>query len=401
MDQPVHWNLLGKYLAGQCTPHEEDRVHAWLEEEPERKRLLDELERIWDMTDRSSSERDVDALWTRLQRHVRRTEAQDAPVMGQELEEANGQAHPHRQAADRPADRRAADRATLHQRRRSAAQRLARVATMAVVVLVVALGGIWLWGGDPSGRSVDEQQVFATERGQRATVRLPDGTQVRLNAASTITLAPSFRTEARSVQLEGEAYFDVADDTTRPFIVRAGPAAAQVLGTRFSMSAYPESEEVRVVVTEGKVNFGADDEGRDASTAHGDAGASEPDTAASEDVTLRKVVLAARQMGRLTRAGQVTRSQADLDRALAWMDGMLYLDNASFREVARTLERWYDVNVVVNGEATPAGHLNAQFDDRQPLGEVLQVIGTTFKLSYEWEGKTVRFTMPGSGAVDR
>ncbi len=401
MDQPVDWNLLAKYLARQCTPHEEERVQAWLDEELERERLLDELERIWDVTEQSPPERDVDALWTRLQRHVRRTEAHDAPAIGQEPEEANGQARPHRQAADRSAERRAADRATLHRRRRSAAQRLARVATMAAVVLIIALGGIWLWSEDPSARPADEKQVFATERGQRATVRLPDGTQVRLNAASTITLAPSFRTEARTVQLEGEAYFDVADDTSRPFIVRAGPAAAQVLGTQFSVSAYPQSEEVRVVVTEGKVNFGADDERGDASAARDDTGGTEPNAAASGDAASRKVVLAARQMGRLTRAGQVTRSQADLDRALAWMDGMLYLDNASFREVARTLERWYDVNVVVAGEATPTGHLNAQFDDRQPLSEVLQVIATTFKLRYEWEGKTIRFTVPASGAAAR
>lgn len=372
MHEQVNWNLLARHLAGECTAEESAQLEAWLAESPDRKQFLAELEEVWEVTGPAASHRDadrdvardVDALWQRVQGHMARPE-RTPPRSAREP------AQPRRIGRPR-ADRRPARR--LH---RAAAV----VAALAGVLLLV----LWMGDGLPFGGADTSAKVFATERGQRATVRLADGTMVRLNAASTLTVEPAFGTSTRSVRLEGEAYFDVARDTTRPFLVHAGPATAQVLGTSFNVSAYAGEGRVRVVVAEGRVALRAHPQpaAEDGSPQGG------PDQAAGADAL--GVVLTADQMGELDDRGGVVRRAANATDHLEWTAGHLVFKDAPFREVTRRLSRWYDVDVVVPEGTAPAGHLNARFTEQQPLTEVLQVIATVFALRFEQKRGAVHF----------
>lgn len=385
MEEWLDWNLLAKYVFGECTEAEASRVQVWLETDPARKRLLFELKEQIDATKQPYPERDVDALWHRLEQHAQRRERQ-----AEEERERSTERQPVPRTETR-SRRLRPDRAARDHERPSGLRQAVRVAAPVLAVLCVVLVVVWGGEGAQPGTVEREAKVFATERGQRATIRLADGTLVRLNAASSITVSASFGTGPRTVRLEGEAYFDVARDTTRPFIVRTDRATTRVLGTAFNLSAYPEDSEVRLLVAEGSVAFEAAVPAHDANSDE----AQDSDVVPSEDSEtgrrMQGMVLTARETATLAASGRVVRGRADPERYLAWMEGDLYFDEASYREVVRTLERSYDIRVVTENGIEPSGHLNARFLERESLGEVLDVIATTFDLHYEWTEKTVRF----------
>ena len=363
-----HWNLLAKYLAGECTDEEVGEVERWLAEKPEHEHRLAELEEIWGAAEPTTSEYDVEGLWNRLQRHVE----EDDPG--------------RRRAADRSAapgfadrDRPRRNRGLRQRSARRASRRLVSASAFAVVLLLGVLALV-LWTGEAGLRDSPDQQgtVFTTERGQRATVRLVDGSIVQLNAASTLTVSPSFGSSERVVRLEGEAYFKVAHDSTRPFVVRTGRASVHVLGTEFNVTDYREEAQVQVAVADGQVAF------RPAQA--------EGETSAVPDAG--DVVLSARQMAELRDGGELLKKSIELEPHIAWMDGYLHFQNAPFEEVVRRLSRYYNVDIDGPETVVPTGHLNARFSDEQSLTEVLGIISTVFDVRFVQSDSTVRFYSP-------
>ena len=392
MSYDVNWSLLAKHFAGECTDDERAALEMWLSEDPDRQRLLDEAAEIWNAAaPAEASEHDVDALWSRLETHVTRSgrptpqQAADrqGPAPHNERQRPTPESGRQRPAPqnDRPARR--PERTAARRRRRSRLSGVALVLTVLVGAVAVTL---WLNQENPAfAPSAADGKVFTTERGQRATIRLIDGTLVRLNAASTLTLWDSFGASERVVQLVGEGYFEVASDSSKPFTVEAGAATARALGTSFNVTAYPDEQQVRVVVAEGRVAF------------RGDAPA-DPESRAGEPAgENREVVLSASEMGELDDRGALSRSSTAVARHLDWIDGYLYFKDAPFQEVVRKISRWYDVDVVLGDMIAPAGHLNARFSDEQSLSDVLQVIATAFELEFEIQHGTVRFFQVESG----
>ena len=352
-DHHIDWDLLAKHLFGECSEEEEARLQAWFEGDPARRALASELRQVWETTGQPSAPPatwEVDALWARVHDHVREgTVAEGAGRLDRS-----------------PVSRKARKRRPV----RSSAQSLLRFAAVIAVAAATALFVVQSQNAPRLEASHSSEKVFATQKGEWATIQLTDGTQVRLNADSRLHLSSAFGSGVRDVRLEGEGYFEVAEDTSRPFIIQAGQAAIRVLGTAFDVNAYPDgSGSVQVVVAEGEVAF------RSAQGAPGE-----------------EVVLASRQMGEIRPSGeQVVHERVDVRRHLAWMEGQLAFEDAAFGEVARELERWYDLDIVLKGSSAAPGHLNATFTDRQPLREVLGVIATAFGLTYERDERAVTF----------
>jgi ferric-dicitrate binding protein FerR (iron transport regulator) len=366
MDEDVDWTLLGKYLFGECTEREEARVHAWIEEDPKRRVVLGQLRKILHATDDppSAEELDADALWERVDRETRQGDEEGNPAAGR-----SGPKRPRsRWQASRPDPRKSSLRKVV----------LAGAVAAALAVTIA----LWLFGPLESGlreSSTPSPETFVTQKGQRTSVRLSDGSQVRLNVDSRLTVPPSFGNQKRVVHLEGEAFFEVRGDSTRPFIVRSEGAATRVLGTSFDVGAYPDDDKVKVVVAEGRVSLQAEDspkQGRD-----------------DRQEGQQDVVLTKNQVSLISRSGgQIIQREEDLSEHLAWMEGQLVFDDAPFGEVTRRLVRWYDLEIKMEeGSATPSGLLNARFDKERPLSDVLLVIGAAFDVRHERDGNEVTF----------
>lgn len=360
-ERPVDWNLLSRYVSGSCSKQEEVVVETWAAADPENRKTLDELRRVWEKVSlqKETLPVDVEALWDELDERIREAES-----------ERSGQEKATRKERNRSSRQAKPGRS----RSRTWNRRLASGALSAVVVAAIALA-VFLFEDPPNTGEAPKKKVFTTEPGQRATVRLTDGTEVRLNVKSQLTVLPSFGQESRDVRLDGEAFFQVAADSTRPFTVHAGEAAVRVLGTAFDVTAYPEEAATRVAVAEGRVTMA-------------------PMRSPLGEKKRQDILLGKRDVGRILQSGeQEIQRDSDLESHLAWMDGKLVLKNAPFEEVVRKLERWYGLEISLRGGASPPeGELNARFAKDQPLPEVVDLVGTLFGLEYKLNRKTVVFS---------
>jgi transmembrane sensor len=169
------------------------------------------------------------------------------------------------------------------------------------------------------------EETFATANRERAELRLSDGTRIRLAPASHIRVAADYGEQQRTVYLDGQGYFEVKHDVSRPFTVYAGTAVARDLGTEFAVRNYAEDRAVQVVVRAGAVAMSG--VGR----------------------------LGAGDVGRLGIDGtsSLTRGVA-VDSLLTWLDGRLVFHDAPLTTVLAELRRWHDVDVHIADPALGA-----------------------------------------------
>ena len=240
-------------------------------------------------------------------------------------------------------------------------------------------GGAVLWGtwdrvarhvlGRREARSSSADSMpmreVSTAVGQRAEVRLGEGSVVTLGAMSRLRFPTVMGPHQREVQLEGEAHFAVTHDSAHPFIVRAAGTKVVNLGTAFVLRAYPTDRRVQVVVSEGRVSLSADR--RDAPEA----------------------VLVAGQMARLAQDESIpVVSAVDPSDYTEWLRGRLMFDDTPLAAVVDELSRWYDVELRLGDPELANETFSATFDIGS-LSETLRTIATVLHLRVERQGSVV------------
>lgn len=197
-----------------------------------------------------------------------------------------------------------------------------------------------------SETAIIQYNTLTTPRGGQFRLTLPDGTQVWLNAASSIHYPTVFTGKERTVTITGEAYFEVTQNAGMPFRVNtSGGTQVEVLGTRFNINAYADEDAVRTTLAEGAVKV----------------------SVGNEQVTLQPG-----QQAQVTdRQIQVLRP--DMAQVLAWKNGVFNFENSSLEEVMRQLSRWYDVEVVYKGRI-PERVFGGELQRSLPLSQVLEVL---------------------------
>jgi transmembrane sensor len=210
-----------------------------------------------------------------------------------------------------------------------------------------------------------QQLTAATKRGQTYTVTLPDGTKVWLNADSKVGFPSQFSGKQRSVSLEGEAYFEVARDKLRPFIVKSKMQTTEVLGTHFNISAYKDREDVTTTLVEGSVwlkNFSV--RGR-----------------------VSEVVLKPNQQAKLSesvfRVGNVV-----AEDAIAWKNGYFNFNDQKIQDIMQIIARWYDIEVSYEGNVTTDG-FNGKISRFKNISQVLKLLEDTKLVHFKVEGRRV------------
>ena len=259
---------------------------------------------------------------------------------------------------------------------------LVRVAAAMVLVGFVTLLVRELAGppDTPSG-SLALREV-ATEPGQRVSLQLDDGTRVRMNAGSALRMPGTFSDQMRIVHLSGEAYFEVTGDN-RPFIVVTDRNhMIEVLGTKFNVASYRD-EPFEVVVSDGAVSVHEVEQGR---SGNEEALLHEMTEDSGKGIRLERGQMMTEQGGSV----QVYRD-VDLSRKLAWLEHRLVFDDTPLRQVARTLERWYRVEVVLSDPVQDELRVTASFEN-EPLYEVFRSLSLSLNLDFEIKGRQVVFS---------
>jgi transmembrane sensor len=197
-----------------------------------------------------------------------------------------------------------------------------------------------------SGNSV-EYATLTTPRGKQQQLVLHDGTKVWLNAASSIRFPSSFTGDTREVEITGEAYFEVAENKTKPFIVHAGQSKVEVLGTHFNVMAYGNENSLQTTLLEGSVKF-----------RHGD----------------KTVLLKPGQQSQLTSNKEIVLIRdADVETAVAWKNGKQAFSKSDIRFIMRQIERWYDIDVEYKGEV-PKRTFSGDISRSANLSELLKLL---------------------------
>ena len=354
------WSVLDRYFSSECTPEEANAVGRWIAADGQHAELIAFLRKIWEEGGVVRPAIDEDADWRALHARIAAAQSDRAPVR------APLRSLHHRAAlgmAPRPLGRRRLVRAMV------AAAGLAAVVTLAAV-----------WGvkrTTPASKVVAQSgHEYATDRGQRATVMLVDGTRVWLSVDSKLRVAPGYASSTRDVELEGEAYFEVKHDDELPFRVHTPGAVAEDLGTEFSVRAYPGDSATVVVVADGVVALRRD------AAAH----------SAAADTASPGVELTRGQMGFLHPSGIPTVVDGvDLTALLSWRHGALEFQEMPLASAIRELERWYDVEITLGDTSLARVPLTATFDD-QSVDQALSIVAGALDVRYERDGRQVRLT---------
>ncbi len=211
------------------------------------------------------------------------------------------------------------------------------------------------------GGGVTLYNTITTPRGGQYQVTLPDETKVWLNAESSLKFPTAFTEKERSVQLTGEAYFEVVPNKNKPFLVKAGETLTQVLGTQFNIMAYGDEGAAKTTLLEGAVRMGQGGQ---------------------------STLLAPGEQGQFDSSkGRMGTRMVNTRAVVAWKDGYYYFDRASVQAVMRQIARWYDVQIVYEG-AAPRDEIVGKIPRTAYVSEVLHImelIGIHFKI----EGRTI------------
>ncbi len=212
-----------------------------------------------------------------------------------------------------------------------------------------------------------EYLEISIPKGKLFQLSLSDGTKVWLNAASTLRFPQHFNTADtnRIVHLEGEAFFDVTTNKKQPFVVKTGAVDVEVLGTQFNVSSYNEDATVKTTLVEGAVAV------------------NDPNNATQNlKLTPNHQAIYSKENNRL--------QQKKVNTALftSWMDKKIILQNESFSEVCKRIERTYDVEIISTNEKLNNTRFTGEFDTEN-VEQILNVFSETIAFTYTIKDKKI------------
>lgn len=307
---------LDAFLRGEVSAGESGRIVAWAKSQP-----------VWDST----------RLWERLEPQL-----------------AEQQIGKSQHVSDR------------HRKFTSAPRRL--VPAIAAALLVAVLGGVWTYFDRvPQSGPVVVAKTYQTERGQRVSFQLPDGSAIQLGPQSRLRFDTTFGVASRIVVLEGDGYFHVTHDATRPFVVLTPQGEVRDLGTRFVIRARGDSLPVDIAVAEGTVALGR---------------SMRPGTGIAT-LGADSVIVSAGEIATLDADGPGAPVPVrDIERYFAWTRGELVFDRTPLTQVLSELNRWFAEEFVLGDPRLGIVRLTTVLQG-ETLAEALLVLETSLDMDIE------------------
>jgi ferric-dicitrate binding protein FerR (iron transport regulator) len=210
-----------------------------------------------------------------------------------------------------------------------------------------------------NGAAALQYNTLSTARGEQYQITLSDGTKVWLNAATTLTFPASFASQAeRAVEVNGEAYFEVAADPARPFKVRTRQQQIQVLGTSFNVNTYADEPFATTTLLRGAVSINGTQ------------------------------VLKPGQQAVSTENGTLKITTVNTDGIIAWKNGYFEFNDENIYEVMRKIARWYDVEVIYEGDI-PTNEMEGTISRFENVSKVLNTIEKAGLLKFRINEKKI------------
>lgn len=322
--------MITRYLAGETSAEEDSRVLLWISQSDTNRRRYNDLKKAFDLSTThlevsavANPQIDVDQEWDRFRNTV------------------------------------AGKKKTRHLTPSSGWLKIA------ASLLLLAVTGAILY------LLLKPQQTIHQTAEDKTTITLPDGSMVSLNRHTTLSYDADFGKGNRTLELDGEAYFDVKPDSGNPFIVLMENAKVQVIGTSFNIMAYDTVQAVEVVVETGVVSL-------------------EPASGPAN-----RVQLVAGEKGTVSKTTEQVSLAVNEDvNFLAWNNRHLVFVDTDLASVIRALEKTYGARISINTDVPPSCIVSVTFD-KQSLESVMRVLGNTLGLQYTINGNSVVITEAG------
>lgn len=210
---------------------------------------------------------------------------------------------------------------------------------------VVNMAGKLIYHPAENEKEIRYNEV-ATAKANQYQLVLPDGSKVWLNAVSSLHFPTAFTGRDRTVELTGEAYFEVTKNPAMPFSVKVNGTEVKVLGTHFNINAYPDEAELKTSLLEGSVNI----------ISHG-----------------KSEVLTPGQEASVKKDGELKTGPGNVEMAVAWKNGYFQFDQASLPVIMRQIARWYNLEVTFAGRV-PDRLFKGKIQRSLPLSGILNLL---------------------------
>jgi ferric-dicitrate binding protein FerR (iron transport regulator) len=318
--------LIANFLSGEASQSEKDELTSWIGESPANKRIFEESQQIWvkSQTYFAASEISSD-----------REEIKDQII----------------QQLSKPTK-------TV-----SLSTWIYRVA--AILALPIMLGIGWYLGSTETKSETQMCEVTAP-KGQISKCVLADGTEVWLNAGTTIKYDPSLKGDFREVMLDGEAYFKVSKNKHKPFTVTTEHAQIKVLGTIFNLKAYSGENKVETTLEEGRVVFSL-----------------------NGSVTKPVELKPGEQVVYNISEKKITVEQVETYLHTAWKDGKFVFKDADLQAIIRELEKLYDVRIHLENDSLLKLRFRGMFEYEENIFSALETLERTTNIKYRMTGRDI------------
>lgn len=326
MEEQEIYTLITRYLAKQTTTEESEQIADWIAESGHNEQIFEEIKLVWQAT-KSASDANLSVPLNKLKSRI----AQESAKSGKKVRKLS----------------------------------LKWFTIAASVMMFAVLGGLaihWYW------RTSNKLLTVTASASQKRKVLLEDGTTVYLAPQSSLKYPDHFALK-RTVELHGQAYFEVSKNKHRPFIVHTAKLDVQVLGTHFNINSYINLPSTTVSLLEGKVKVSVPDDGID-----------EYMLSPGQELTLNHA------------NHQVYRYALDSASVTGWMSNTLVFKNEKLAVAAKRIEQMYGVKVVFADQATAETNIYAKFKN-QPLTSVLATVAVSGNISYHTEGNKIYLSL--------
>ena len=322
-------NLITKKLSSEITTDEDKRLQMWLSSDPENQSVFDSYLATWNEMDKveGKTSKDLDLEWARLEETI-------------EFEDE---------------EKGAKERSLFPNVYRYAAAILILAVSVFIVYFFINIQGT--------------EQLVAQKEIQE--VKLAEGSIVTVNSNSTLLYPKKFQQDKREVELSGEAFFEVAKDPNRPFIIHADNIQVEVLGTSFNVKAYKGQGKIEVTVSSGKVAVFAIDN---------------PDE--------RVVLIKGEKAVFYKSSTKIEKSLNEDINFNSWKTREIIFEDTPMLEVIRIINEIYKSDLILKGDQLNDCPITVKFDD-QSLESVLKVLQKTFDLRIEKKGNKVEVSGEG------
>ncbi|MFT3933254.1 MAG: FecR family protein [Chitinophagaceae bacterium] len=364
MDEEKFWQLLSVKLSGEATAEELEVLHAYLQTHPEMYLQSQMLTQMWKKSNTAHTSTD-----DFFNRHLQRLSNQP-DVLAVTI------------TADNTSDESIPSEETITIKRNRIRRWLLPMSGVAAVLLFLCIRNSGP-GKKDSFKHV-AQNTVTTRKGSKSSVQLPDGTVAWLNADSKLVYNEDFSGDFREVSLQGEAYFDVVKDKSRPFIIHTKTIDIRVLGTAFNVRAYETEKNTETALFRGSVEvtlhnspekkiilkpnekLSVNNKSLAFSTTQKDDN-NKNRSATVADITVGKVHFEAKDSSAWE---------------TLWIKNKLVFDEETLEEVAQKIERWYDVKVIINGDNDLKKTAYSAIFENESLTQVMEALKITGGIKY-------------------